>query len=75
MGGEICFRKGYERGPYFEIKCIKEDIITKEAKGEDASFQRSLLKSWAKYPGYEGAKEALAACRSREKSNLGRVRR
>ena len=58
MGGEICYRKGYERGPWFEIQEVRKIIIWKEAHGEDASFERKLLKSWAKYEGYEGAKEA-----------------
>ena len=62
MGGEITKRKGYERGPWFEIKCVKEAIISKEADGEDTSFERNLLESWSKYEGFEGAKEALASC-------------
>lgn len=56
MGGEICHQKGRERGPWFEIKCTKEVIRNKEARGEDASFERALLKSWSKYPGWEDAK-------------------
>jgi len=62
MGGEVCKRKGFERGPYYEIEFVKEVIIAKEAKGEDASFERDLLKSWAKHESYKGAKEALASC-------------
>ena len=51
-----------EQGVWFEIKCIADVIKSKEAKGKDASFERGLLASWAKYEGYEGAKEALAGC-------------
>ena len=57
----ICYARGKEKGAWFEIKCIKDIIIAKEAKGRDASFERNLLKSWAKYEGYEGANEALAS--------------
>lgn len=61
MSGGYCYRKGYERGPWSEIKCVSDLIKKKEAKGQDASFERSLLKSWAAYEGYEKAKEALSA--------------
>jgi len=50
-----CYKKGSERGPWFEIQCTREVIISKEAKGEDASYERSLLKAWSKYEGYEDA--------------------
>ena len=66
MGGEVCHQKGKERGPWYKIQCVREDILTKEAKGEDASFQRSLLRAWSKYPGFEGAKDAIPR-RTREK--------
>lgn len=59
MGGEICYQRGRERGPWFEIKTVKEIIIWKEANNKDASFERKLLKSWANYKGYETAGEAL----------------
>jgi len=55
MGGEICYQKGRERGPWFEIKCVREIIISKEAKGKDVSFERELLKSWSRYEGWEDA--------------------
>ena len=58
----VCYQKGRERGAWYEIKCVKETIISKESKGHDATFERDLLKAWAKYPGYENAKEALASC-------------
>ena len=59
MGGEVCYRKGFEKGPWFEIQCVLDNILSKESRGEDASFERSLLRSWSKYPGYEKAKEGL----------------
>ena len=62
ISGAPCYLKGKERGAYFEIKCIKDIIISKESKGEDATFERKLLKSWSKYKGYEKAKDALAEC-------------
>lgn len=58
--GRACFRKGFERGPWYEIKCEVDIIKSKEAKGQDASFERDLLKAWSGYEGYEGAKQALA---------------
>lgn len=61
MGGELNFRKGYKRGPGFEIQCVREIIASKESEGQEATFERELLKSWSKYPGYEKAKEALSA--------------
>uniref|UniRef100_A0A6M3IHN0 Uncharacterized protein n=1 Tax=viral metagenome TaxID=1070528 RepID=A0A6M3IHN0_9ZZZZ len=62
MGGEICFQKGRERGPWFEISTMKDLIIHKERGGRDASFERGLLKSWSGYDGFECAKEALREC-------------
>lgn len=59
MGGEVCYRKGYERGPWYEIKTVKDTILLNHAAGKDTSFARGLLKAWAKVPGYEGAGEAL----------------
>lgn len=59
MGGEICYRKNYEKDPWFEIKCIQEIILGKEKRGEDASFERLLLKSWAIYKGWEAAGKTL----------------
>ncbi len=44
MGGEICYQKGKERGPWYEIKCTKDVIRNKAARGEDAGYERSLLK-------------------------------
>ena len=60
MGRQDCHKEYHETGNWFQIECVREDIISKEAKGQDASFERSLLKAWSKYPGWEGAKEALS---------------
>ena len=59
MGG-LCYRKGYEQGAWYEIRCFADNIRSKESRGGDASFERECLKSWANYEGYEGAREALA---------------
>jgi len=59
MGGEICYRKNYERGPWYKIQTVRDIIIWKENHNEDASFERKLLRSWQKYEGYESAGEAL----------------
>ena len=46
-------------GARYQIKCVKDVIVAKEAKGQDAGFERKLLEAWAEYPGYESAKQAL----------------
>jgi len=53
MSNGTCHQKNKERGTWFQIKCVQDDIVAKEAKGKDATFERELLKSWAKYPGWE----------------------
>lgn len=65
MGG-ICKTKYKERGAWFEVECIKKDIIAKEADGEDASFERGLLKAWAKVPGWGVAQDALDSLGNRK---------
>ena len=49
------YQRGKEQGAWFEIKCVRETILSKETKGQDTSFERKLLRSWAKYPGWEDA--------------------
>jgi len=60
MGGSS-HAKGKERGAWYEIDCVKNDIISKESRGEDASFERSLLKAWSNLTGYETARDALGS--------------
>ena len=69
MGG-ICRTKYKERGAWFEIKCVKNDIISKEAKGVDASFERKLLRAWAKVPGYESAQDELGSLKKSKSEGL-----
>jgi len=69
MGGSS-HAKGKERGAWYEIQCVKNSIISKESRGEDASFERSLLRSWAKYPGYEVARDALASLGRRKSRGI-----
>ena len=57
----ICKIKGRERGAYFEIQCVKSDIIAKELEGEDTKFERSLLRAWGQFKGWESALDALAS--------------
>lgn len=61
-GWGVCHAETKEAGPWFEIESVKNVIIGKEKRGANASYERSLLKSWANYEGYEGAKEALKLC-------------
>jgi len=58
MGG-TCKTKHKERGAWFEIQCVKNDIIAKEADGEGASFEIDLLRAWAKVEGWSAARKAL----------------
>ena len=60
MSGGICKRKGFERGPWYEIKCVRDIIIAKEVNGENTSFERKLLKSWSKYGGYADAGKPIS---------------
>jgi hypothetical protein len=50
---------------------VCKQLISKESLGEDAAYERELLKSWAKYPGYQAAGDAL---RSLGKSKSRRVK-
>jgi len=59
MGGD-CHAKGKERGHWYEVQCVANDIKRKEARGEDAKYERSLLKSWSEYEGWEFASDVLA---------------
>lgn len=70
MGGETCHQKGREKGRWFEIESVKQVIINKEARGEDATFERNLLKEWAKYEGWQDAVPRIAT-----KSNSRRLER
>ncbi|UCC17965.1 MAG: hypothetical protein JSU58_05280 [Dehalococcoidales bacterium] len=54
-----CYRKGYESGPWYEIKAVADVIRMKEARGADTGFERGLLKAWSEFPGYESAKDVL----------------
>lgn len=49
------------KGNKYQVECVKNDIISKESRGEDASYERWLLKSWSKYKGWESAIGALAS--------------
>uniref|UniRef100_A0A6M3JNX8 Uncharacterized protein n=1 Tax=viral metagenome TaxID=1070528 RepID=A0A6M3JNX8_9ZZZZ len=60
MGG-ISNHKNRERSVSYEIRSIADNIRSKESRGEDASFERKLLESWAGYKGYEKAGEVLAS--------------
>lgn len=44
-----CHRKHHETGLWFQIQSLEEIIATKEKKGEDVSFEKSLLRSWRKH--------------------------
>jgi hypothetical protein len=43
----------------YQLRAVRNTIISKEKHGEDANFERKLLKSWAKYEGWEDAVKYL----------------
>lgn len=53
MGGEVCYRQGYERGPWFEMFCLRRIIAHLVITGKDADFEKELLAAWQKIPEYQ----------------------
>lgn len=51
-----CYRKGYERGLWYEIKCLEDTIRAKEAAGKDTTFENELLTSFRAYAKARGYK-------------------
>lgn len=45
MGYQVSYQRGKEHGNWYQIKCTADVIRNKEARGEDASFERGLLQS------------------------------
>ena len=64
MGDKESHKKSEEKGNWYQIKCVREVIAHKEVRGEDARFERELLKSWAKYHGWEDAEMVLSVAES-----------
>ena len=56
MGDKVSHKKNEEKGNWYQIKCVKDVVTNKEARREDASFERELLMSWSKYKGWEDAR-------------------
>ena len=56
MGGKASHKNGEGKGSWFQIKCVKDIVRDKEARGEDAEFERKLLKSWSRLKGWEDAR-------------------
>jgi len=54
-----CKSKGSEKGAWYEIQCLANDI--KEKGVENATLEIKLLKAWSKVEGYESAREVLAS--------------
>ena len=59
MSDKISRQEDKGRGNFYQIKCVRDVIRGKEARGEDASFERNLLKHWVKYPGWREAGKPL----------------
>ena len=53
-------------GAQYQIESVANTIKLKEAKGEDTTSERELLKSWAKYKGWELAGTILQPKRKRQ---------
>jgi hypothetical protein len=49
MSGGECHKKYNERGIEFEIKTLEDRAAALEKRGEDASFERLLIKEYKKY--------------------------
>ena len=49
MAGGACYKKGHERGLWFEIKCLEATIEAKEKNGQDASFEKEILESYRNF--------------------------
>lgn len=52
MSGGWCKMKNKERGAWYEVQAVKNCIKAKEDAKLDASYEKSLLKAWVKYPEY-----------------------
>ncbi len=48
----------------YEIKVVCNIIKGKESRGEDASYERELLRSWSKDEEWKNAGQALATLQS-----------
>ena len=62
MSGGSCYRPGFERGPWFELKCLREIITGLESRGKSAAWERKLYAAWLKHQEY-----ALADKNNRQK--------
>ena len=67
----ICYRKGHERGLWFEIKCIEECIAIRKELGKDVSFEKKILQSYKKY----SEKDYADGLSRREESHSGAIKR
>lgn len=56
--------------PKYECETVKNVILSKEKRGEDASYERELLRAWARYREYKtSATKALRACGKQPRKN------
>lgn len=59
MTGGRCYKRGSERGAWYELKCLHETIAALEASGGDAGWERQLLAAWLKVPEYSAGEKEL----------------
>jgi len=72
----VCYKKGSERGLWYEIQCIQEVIDSKTSRDEDCTLEKKLLKSYKKYTevDYKNHKLITAPSDKCGKSKSGRVK-
>lgn len=42
----VSYRKGYERGMWYEIKTLEDTIKLKQEMGKNTDFEKGILKSY-----------------------------
>lgn len=57
QSGGNCYRAGYEKGPWYELKSLVAIIQIKADRGDPADGERVFYKAWIKYPEYRQADE------------------
>ena len=59
MGRQDCRKEYFETGNWFQVKSVRDIAMIKEANGQDASFERYLLKKWSRLDGWRVAGKAF----------------
>ena len=70
MGG-ICYRKNFERGLHFEIKCLQDLLDSPTAREQDKVLAKKLIKVYRGYSEKDYTERTPVALDTREKSKSG----